>query len=565
MRTVVVLLFLLSLAGSGLPARGQGAPGSREREMPGNVAQDIPDSTGQEQPGKPRGGPVKARGPYLEDMIGKAGSLSRAGREEDAVATLRDLIRDFIIPEEEKVRILSMLIINSIKLEQPGEIDHYYTELRETAPAEENGAEYLLATGMYQEYRRHFLSARTAYQALAWRCKGGGTYSEVCVEGVIYLAAIHSREFRRDSAEHYFRVAQEQAEAYRESIPFLHVIYIKAYQEHLSRFREADQLIEKMSRELQQKDSVYRSELAGITRELEYRYQISESEQKVQLLAQQRELDALNYTKRKQRSLLVILGLALLVICVSAFTYVLYQRRRQAARLHKAEMEKMKQAHRTDIVVKLSEAQEAERRRIAGQLHDEMGSMLAVARLNISSHEGQVEAPPPERLRIVEKILGDMAHAIRDMSHRLMPVAIRQYGIRKSVEQLITDINASGNIFVKCIITGLEEPDKYREEFLISLYRIIQELLQNTLKHSGATRAILQLAEHEDSMTLLLEDNGKGFDREKAMRKGKGLELLYTRIAYYDGDISMESSPGQGTLVAIEIPTQKIMNEAWSV
>jgi signal transduction histidine kinase len=141
------------------------------------------------------------------------------------------------------------------------------------------------------------------------------------------------------------------------------------------------------------------------------------------------------------------------------------------------------------------------------------------------------------------------------MSSQLMPITIRQYGLINSIEQLISEINTSGKIYIEHLIYGFEDLSKYPEDFQVSFYRIVQKLFQNIVKHAKATNAIFQLVEHPDSINLYMEDNGKGIVNN---RNGKRIGLLSNQIDYYEGKISIERQPDKGTLIVIDIPTQHI-------
>jgi signal transduction histidine kinase len=141
------------------------------------------------------------------------------------------------------------------------------------------------------------------------------------------------------------------------------------------------------------------------------------------------------------------------------------------------------------------------------------------------------------------------------MSSQLMPIVIRQYGLINSIEQLISEINTSGKIYIEHLIYGFEDLSKYPEDFQVSFYRIVKKLFQNIVKHAKATNAIFQLVEHPDSINLYMEDNGKGIGG-KDNRNGKRIGLLSNQIDYYEGKISIEKQPDKGTLIVIDIPTQ---------
>jgi signal transduction histidine kinase len=256
-----------------------------------------------------------------------------------------------------------------------------------------------------------------------------------------------------------------------------------------------------------------------------------------------------------------MLSLLMLVVAAGAFSYVLFQRRRQMQVLHEAEVENMKQSHHIEVVGILAKAQEEERNRIAGQLHDDVGSMLAVARLNLSVIEEPGLNPASislRQLKVANSILSNVATTIREMSHELMPVAVRQLGFKKSILQLIDDINNSNKIIVNCVIVGLDDNGQYPLEFQTNIYHIIQELFQNIIKHSKASGASFQLVEHADALNIMIEDNGKGIDMD-AYIIGKGTSLLLNRVDLYRGTITIDEGDKSRTLIIIDIPLQNIV------
>ncbi|WP_316786737.1 sensor histidine kinase [Pedobacter frigiditerrae] len=465
-----------------------------------------------------------------------------------ASTLLNELYTDTPLPENERAEILNLLIINSIKLKKTQYIDKYYQELEQLKPS--ITANYLLAKGMYFELKNQYANASKTYQLLV-KDFNAGKRENVYLEGVLQLAQLVSKQLKKDSANYYFALLEKAIIKPFQSTA-IGIRYLKFFNAHQTRFKSANSTA--IDKAINTKDSLYKNELIAVTKELQYKHKIEEDKQKAELLKRQRDI-------AKQRSVLIIGGLCLLVIVAGTTIYILYQRRKQANLLHLAEVERLKQVHKTDIIKKLSATQEAERWRIADQLHDEVGSMISVVRLNLSEHPLKKEPITPEKLETANRILADVANTVREMSHELMPVAIRQYGLINAIEQLINDINTSGKLYIEHLIYGFDDLSKYPEDFQVSFYRIVQELFQNIVKHSKATNAIFQLVELPDSINLYIEDNGKGIEKEKVDKTGKGIGLLANRIDYYEGKISIEGQPGKGTLIVIDIPTEHMVGE----
>jgi signal transduction histidine kinase len=472
-----------------------------------------------------------------------------------ASTLLTELYSDTPLSSAEQAEILSLLIINSIKLNQLQQLDQFNTELDKlkTVPT----ANYYLAKGMYLESKNQYAKASSNYHQLLNGFKSGKR-TNAYFEGVLQLAQLYSKKLQKDSANYLFMQLANAIQKPLKSTA-MGVRYLKFYQAHQLRFNRASTV--KLDQFLNTKDSLYKNELLAVTKELQYRYKIEQDKQKVELVKKQRALETLTYDKKKQRLLLIISGLGLLVISSGAIIYILYQRRKQSSLLHLAELERLKQLHKTEVIKKLSASQEAERWRIADQLHDEVGSMLSVVRLNLSAHPLKKEAISAEKLATANRVLANVADTVREMSHELMPVAIRQYGLINAIEQLINDLNTSGKIYIEHLIYGFEDLSKYPEDFQVSFYRIVQELFQNIVKHAKATNAIFQLIEHPDSINLYIEDNGKGIETNKKDKNGKGIGILTNRIDYFDGKISIEGQPGKGTLIVIDIPTKHMLSE----
>ncbi len=462
---------------------------------------------------------------------------------------LTELYSDAPLSNAEQAEILSLLIINSIKLGQFRQLNQFNSALDQlkTVPT----PNYHLAKGMYFEFKNQYTTASLHYNQLLKGFKAGQK-TNIYLEGVLQLAQLNSRKLQKDSANYLFTLLASSLKKPLKSTA-IGIRYLKLYHTHQLRFNQIPSI--KLDQFLKTKDSLYKNELIAITKELQYKYKIEQDKQKAELLKKQRAVETLTYDKRKQRLLLIISGLSLLVISGGAAIYILYQRRKQSNLLHLAELERIKQWHKTEIIKKLSASQEAERWRIADQLHDEVGSMLSVVRLNLSENPLKKDGVSTEKLATANRVLANVADTVREMSHQLMPVAIRQYGLINAIEQLINDLNTSGKIYIEHLIYGFDNLSKYPEDFQISFYRIVQELFQNIVKHAKATNAIFQLIEHPDSINLYIEDNGKGIENTQKDKKGKGISLLTNRIDYFEGKISIEGQPGKGTLIMIDIPT----------
>ncbi len=234
---------------------------------------------------------------------------------------------------------------------------------------------------------------------------------------------------------------------------------------------------------------------------------------------------------------------------------------------------RMRKQHRIRVMQGAIDAEERERRKIADRLHDEVGGLLSLATLNVSAvlEKGRTDVGMNEKLQRTQDVLISVSTTVRELSHRLTPLAIDKYGFKRALEDLAEAINVSGKLQVQAVIVGFEERggdedgvgrdrghgrdrvDGYPAAFLSDLYRMIQELLHNVVKHAKARHVLLELVEHERIISVLLDDDGVGIDPDKTVN-GKGLEAVRSKIAYLKGRVEIGSKKDGGTLVVIELP-----------
>lgn len=241
------------------------------------------------------------------------------------------------------------------------------------------------------------------------------------------------------------------------------------------------------------------------------------------------------------------------IILTAGLTYRFNQYKKERENLL-VEMNR-RQAENTRI---LMEVQEAERSQVANQLHDVAGSLLSAARLNLSAMREKLEkenAPVDIRLQTTEEAINEVSHTVRNLSHALSPVMLQQVGFPKALEKVIALFNAAGKIKVELLVSGFESYDPLLANYYTAFYGILYELMNNITKHSGATHALVQVAEMEDCFTMIVEDNGIGFSGEAVAGTGTlGLSGVYSKIDYFKGHIAIERNVPNGTLITIEIP-----------
>lgn len=232
----------------------------------------------------------------------------------------------------------------------------------------------------------------------------------------------------------------------------------------------------------------------------------------------------------------------------------LREERLNAALLEKSrlleELERQKQRTLQAVV----EGQEHERSRIAKDLHDGVGQMLSVVKIGVSAVQEQIHSiAPDEAAQLHESIvlLDSAVQEVRSVSHQLMPVALKQLGLSAAIQDICSSVTASTAIMIDTELSALEvRMDAVQE---LTLYRIVQELLNNTLKYGNARRISIQALREKSALLVMYEDDGKGFDLHAA-NEGIGLNNIISRATMLGGTAELHSTPGEGMAATIDIP-----------
>lgn len=260
---------------------------------------------------------------------------------------------------------------------------------------------------------------------------------------------------------------------------------------------------------------------------------------------------------RQKRRVIVVIATAV-VLLLAAISAIILLRRRQLNERHKSEVRQLAAKHRLETAQALRNAEEKERKKIADRLHDEVGALLSIARLNVDQLETDIGATPAgrEKLQTTQKLIGDVADTVRNISHTLMPVALQKQGLKAAILELADAVNTAGIIRVEEAIEGFHDTGNWEADFCHTVYRIAQEIINNTVKHAEASHLLIQLVELENSITIYIEDNGKGIHTTHDT-DGLGMSLLRNNIAYYNGAIEINGRENEGTFILIELPIRR--------
>lgn len=201
------------------------------------------------------------------------------------------------------------------------------------------------------------------------------------------------------------------------------------------------------------------------------------------------------------------------------------------------------------------EGQEKERKKIAEDLHDDLGSVLTTLKLHFENYKVNKDKKKFKEDELIDKtdaLLDEAYKKVRGIAHAKNSGVIANQGLLLAIENMAEKVSSSKKIEIDVINHGLE--NRLENSLELTIFRIIQELITNIIKHAQASQATIHIINHEKSLNLMVEDNGKGFDTSKISNKGMGIHSIDKRIEHLDGTMTIESELNKGTTVIIDIP-----------
>lgn len=204
-----------------------------------------------------------------------------------------------------------------------------------------------------------------------------------------------------------------------------------------------------------------------------------------------------------------------------------------------------------ELVKSIVETQEKERRQLSVELHDNVNQMLASCKLMLEvaiENEGSAKMLTEKSYHSIQTVINE----IRRISHDLNPSAIVDVGLVEGIEQLIEKINISGKINILFLPNTLQYKQYLNDEDKIAIFRIVQEQLNNILKHSRATNVLIKLEVIDNTVKLFIKDDGIGYNKDKC-KMGLGLRNIHNRIEYYGGTINILTAEGEGVEMCIAL------------
>jgi signal transduction histidine kinase len=286
------------------------------------------------------------------------------------------------------------------------------------------------------------------------------------------------------------------------------------------------------------------AEVLKSTADLEKKYETEKKDSQIKL--QQAAL------KTKNIFNYILMGGAAILLLLSLLSYRTYKQKQKLQQQRISELETQQQLTATEAVLK---GEEQERTRLAKDLHDGLGGMLSGIKYSMNSMKGNLIVTP-ENIQAFERSMDMLDSSIKEMrrvAHNMMPEALLKFGLDTALKDFCNDINQSGAIKINYQSIGMENTT-VDQTTAITIYRIVQELVNNIMKHAAAKSAIVQVTKSNGQLSVTVEDDGKGFDTVILQgTKGIGWTNIQSRIDFLKGTLDVNSKPGTGTSVHIEI------------
>lgn len=307
-----------------------------------------------------------------------------------------------------------------------------------------------------------------------------------------------------------------------------------------------------LSRFVAMKDSLEAEGYYHKTQQLEAKFNLSEKERKI--LELQIEKDKETLQSQRHRSNNRMLWVVSVLLFALAFVSWIYYKRigRQKEINHQQELKDLVQQQEIQLTKAMLDGEERERLRVARDLHDGLGGMLAGVKLNLSDMEDSHQELQQDNA--LNRVIGQLDNSIselRRIARNMMPDTLLKLGLEMALKDLCA-ANNTPTLEVRFQALGIATDIPLSNQS--NIYRIVQEVISNAVKHAKASRIMVQCSQNEELFLITIEDNGIGFDMAAlAGKKGLGWNNIKNRVAFLKGKLDVQSQHGEGTTVDIEL------------
>jgi two-component system, NarL family, sensor kinase len=434
--------------------------------------------------------------------------------------------------------------------------------LEKMKPLMPDPVELIINSGYYIS-NGHFLFERKAYDSALYNFQRGLYYADKSNHSINkaaslnYLYKTSMKLGRIADAKKYLDQQQLEAEKTGARISQIYTLlnrsdYYSAKGEYARAYSTLKEVLPLKDSFIDENNILQINRLAAI-------YESDKKKSEIILLQHEKFLQATSirqkslFNKVAMGAIAILLVLAYLVFRHFTNKQHIQKQQQEIQQQRIKELEKDKQLLTIEAMLK---GQEEERSRIAKDLHDGLGGLLSGVKLSFMSIREKMPVSEQSELGFDHstKMLDRTIVELRKVAHNLMPEILMKFGLEEALNEFCHSIETSSGIHV--IYQQLGKERKLSSAAESAVYRIVQELVNNVLKHAEASQVVVQLTKHPEKVTIAVEDNGIGFDTAALLTKtGAGILNIQHRVNYFKGMIDIDSEPGKGTSVTIELFT----------
>lgn len=397
-----------------------------------------------------------------------------------------------------------------------------------------NTANRLLAT-LYEREKKYLL-AHSLYKQGESEARQLNDSIQIC-SYLIFSAELFAKTNNLPKAiikaEEALKIMRVQRNRNEHSFQFA-LTFLAKKLDLIGRYKEASSL---RNEALELYKTIAKKESQKHINELETQFKVKEIEQEKNLAI------ANALAQKQQKQILYILLGGILVLATFSFLFIQQRNKQQQA--------EQKAVSQKNLLQSILETEEKERSRIAKDLHDGIVQDLTAIKIDLQATAQLLSTELQEKIQPIYQAVDVAVKEVREISYQMMPITLKELGLVKAIEELLGRTLVKNNIQYHFDYFGIEE--RLSEKIEVTVYRICQELLNNTIKHSQAKNVSLLLQLKNKILQLTFEDDGIGFN-SSTIRKGIGLNSLGSRIEMVKGSLEFDSTESNGTTAYIRIP-----------
>ncbi len=296
------------------------------------------------------------------------------------------------------------------------------------------------------------------------------------------------------------------------------------------------------------RDSIFNAESDERIADMETKYQTREKEKQISFLNQKT-----NFLNEKALvSRIVFISITIILLLIITIIIIMYQSYKNKQLAEKTKIQQQVERKMIEVVI---ETEDKERKRFAEDLHDGLGVLLSTLKLYINEIDGTKDRSEREKIiKQSNEMLDDAIKNARNIANNIMPVALKNNGLEMAINSFCNKINASSGIDIN--IRSINFNKHYKSTIEISIYRILTEMINNTLKHAQASRIDITLTDKQGHLFITYKDDGVGFDYTKTItssKKGMGLNNSLSRMETIGAKYEIKTAPGKGFFAGIEV------------